>query len=212
MPTYPPDPEIPYPFPPLREPPRRPEPVTVPVVEAGQGTLRTWLVDQRRIIISGPLVQESTTEVAAQLMAFDGSSSRDVEMIVTSEGGPLPDVFPILDVLGLMRAPVGVTAMGAVGGTAVSLVAACTGERRATANATFSLRLDATQSIEGTAGEIVRYADELTRLRARYLETLSAATGQSEDTLAAEIDHGRTLDAEEAVTFGIIDTIVGRQA
>lgn len=210
MPSSPQHPEVPYPLPPLRTTPQRSEPVVVPLVDTGDGVLRNRLVDQRRMIVSGPLDHDSATDVAAQLMAFDGSSSRDVEIIITSPGGPLSDVFPILDVLGLMRAPVNVTAIGAVNGTATALVAACTGERQAAAHATFSLRLDASQSMEGTVGDIVRYADELSRLRSRYLQALSAATGQTEQTLAAEIDRRHTRTADDAIAFGIIDKIVGR--
>ena len=168
------------------------------------------LAEQRRIIVSGPLDHELTTDVAAQLMAFDGSSSREVEMIITSPGGPLADAFVILDVLGLMRAPVNVTVIGAVRGTAVGLVAAGTGERRAAARATFSLRLDASHSVEGTAADVARYADELCRLRSLYLQALSAATGQAEQVLTPEIDRGHPHNAEEAIALGIIDGIGGR--
>jgi len=89
----------------------------------------------------------------------------------------------------------------------VALVAACSGERRAATHATFSFRISATQPIEGTAGDIVRHADELARLRHRYLDTLSAATGQDQQLLARQIDRGHPQSAAEAITFGIVDTI-----
>ncbi|MGF1599869.1 MAG: ATP-dependent Clp protease proteolytic subunit [Acidimicrobiales bacterium] len=95
-----------------------------------------------------------------------------------------------------------------VGGTAVALVAACRGVRRAAAHAQFSLRLDSRQSIEGTADDLVRAADELARQRHRYVAALVAATGQPDDIVAREIDRGRAHRAAEAVTLGIVDVIV----
>ena len=202
-------PEFPYPLPPAREPPGRSEPVVAPLVDYSGGILRDKLAEQRRILVSGPLDREAVSSLAAQLMAFDGSSSRDVEIIINSPGGPIPDVFAVLDVLDLMRANVNVTAIGSVSGTAVALVAACTGERRGAAHAAFSLRVDAMHSIQGTAEDVARHAEELSRMRARYLTTLSASTGQDEGVLAEEIDRGPGHTTDEAVSMGIVDSIAG---
>lgn len=208
MPPIP--PEFPIPPPPGREPPRREDPVAVPLVDTGSGIVRDGLAEQRRILVSGPLDHQAVTLLAAQLMAFDGSSSRDVEIVVSSPGGPVSDFLPVLDVLDLMRAEVKVTAIGSVSGTAVGLVAAGTGERRAATHARFSLRLDARQSIDGTADDLARHAGELTRQRNRYLNALSEATGQGEDVLVEASDRGTVLTADEALAMGIIDAIAGR--
>ena len=182
----------------------------MPVVDDGSGIVWDKLAEQRRLLVSGPLDREAIGFLVAQLMAFDRTSSRDVEIVIASPGGPIPDIFPVLDVFDLMRATVDVTAIGSVSGTAVGLVAACSGERRAAAHARFSLRLDATQSLHGTAGDIARNAEELAWLRSRYLTVLSAATGQGEDVLVDDSDRGRSHTAEEAIAMGIIDTIAGR--
>lgn len=202
-------PEYPRPFPPGREPQPRPEPVAVPLVDFGRGIVRDSLADQRRTLVSGTLHRETVTSLAAQLMAFDGSSSRDVEILLSSPGGPVSDILPVLDVFDLMRAKVTVTAIGSVSGTAVGLVAAGTGERRAAPHARFSLRIDATQSIHGAARDIALHAQELSHQRARYLAALSAATGLDEGALAEEIDRGGGHTADEALAMGIIDTIAG---
>lgn len=104
--------------------PERPDPSPVPMADGG-GSLWERLRDQRRILVSGRLEERTVTDLAAQLMAFDGSSSRDVEMTVTSSGGSLGAIFPLLDVVGLMRARVNVTAIGSVHATAVGLVTTC---------------------------------------------------------------------------------------
>lgn len=202
-------PEFPFPLPPGRKPQEDPEPVAVPLVDFGGEMAQDRLAQQRRILVSGSLNREAVTLLAAQLMAFDGSSSSDVEIIISSPGGPISDVFPVLDVFDLMRANVNVTAIGSVHGTAVGLVAACSGERRAAAHAIFSLRLDAIQSMHGTAGDVARQAEELARLRSRYLAVLSAVTGQDERVLAEEIDGGQAHTADTAVALGIIDAIAG---
>ena len=204
------DPEFPVPSRPGWEPQRTPAPAAVPIVDFGTGVVWDSLAEQRRILVSGTLDHEAITSLAAQLMAFDGASSRDVEILINSGGGRVSDFLPVLDVFGLMRAKVNVTVIGSVSGTAVGLVAAGTGERRAARHARFSLRVDATQSIHGTAEDITRHADELAHQRTRYIAALAEATGQEAGVLAEAIDRGVAHTAEEALAMGLVDTIAGR--
>ncbi len=201
-------PEIPSPFPPGREPPRRTDPVVVPLVDVGSGRdVEEQLMEQRRVLVSGPLDRGPITDLAARLMTLDGLSSRPVEMVVSSPGGPVSEIFAVLDVITLMRAPVNVTCIGAASGTAVALVACGTGERRAGPHATFSLRLAEPEQLEGTTTDIATMAEQLAHLRARYLAVLGSATGQGEKILADEIDRGARHTADEAIALGIVDTI-----
>lgn len=202
--------DVPFPLPPGRQPFPPAEPLMAPAMEHTNAALRHSLADQRRILVSGPLDGEATAPLVAQLMTFDGQSDREVELVINSPGGPLPDVFPILDVLALMRADVHATAIGSVSGTAVAVVAACRGERRAAAHARFSLRLDTPESIEGTADQIARHADELAEHRRRYLDVLAAATGRDHAALAADVEAGAIHTADEALTLGLIDVVARR--
>ncbi len=211
MPGQPPDyPEIPPLFPPREPPGRTPPvvPVVVPTVDAAAGAVREQLAEQRRILVSGPLDHHTVTRLTAELMALDGLSSRDVELVVNSIGGRQSDILAVLDVLDLMRARVNVTCIGNASGTAVALVASGTGHRRAAPHARFSLRSDQEQRIEGTTSDIVRQAEELAEIRRQYLNSLAAATGQDETFLARELEAGGWHNSGEAMALGIIDAVV----
>lgn len=203
-------PEIPYPLPPERTPPRRTEPVAVPIVSIGGGDAWEGLAEQRRILVSGPLDRDAVVELSAKLMAFDGASSRDVEIVINSSGGPLAEIFALLDVIDLMRARTNTTIIGSAAGTAVAVAACGTGRRRAAPNATLCLRVEDRHTIEGTASDIGRNAAELDALRGRYVAALAAATSLGAERLVAEIDRGRFLTAAEACDVGIVDTINDR--
>lgn len=203
-------PEFPLPLPPLRVPPQPTQAPAWSPDQLGGGIIRDSLADQRRILVSGMLDREAITGLTAQLMAFDGTSSRDVEMLVSGPGGPVADILPVFDVFGLMRAKVSATAIGAVSGTAVGLVAACTGQRLAAPHARFSLRVDGIESVRGTADDIARHAEEMARQRSRYLTLLSAATGRDANELSDEIDRGGPRTADDARAIGIIDAVVDR--
>jgi ATP-dependent Clp protease, protease subunit len=206
--TFQPDhPEITFPLPPERTPPQRTEPVAVPMVSIGGGDPWQQLSQQRRILVSGPLDRGTVTDLSAKLMALDGESTRDIEIVINSAGGPLEEILPVLDVLDLIRARTNTTCVGSAAGTAVALVAAGTGTRRGTSNARICLRIEDRQTIDGSTTDIIRRAEELDAIRARYVAALIAKTGLDEDRLVADIESGRSITAAEARELGILDVV-----
>lgn len=203
-------PEIPYPFPPDRQRPTRRDPIVPPLVPLPGGTPREQLLDRRRLIVNGRLDTERTTELAAELMALDGRSSEPVELFVSGDGGPVADAFSVLDVIGLMRAPVATTCIGAVKGTAAVIMASGTGTRRAAEHATISLRCDQIESFSGSADDAKRRADEIEATRQRLVDALVAATGQSPEVIGHELDEGVAHDAASALAMGLIDEVFTR--
>lgn len=167
------------------------------------------LAEQRKILVSGPLDLAAVTGLAARLMTFDGLSSRPVDVLVNSGGGPVAEIFAALDVISLMRAPVNTTCIGAASGTAVALVAAASGRRTAAPHARFTLRCEERHTLDATMGDLVRQADELVSLTARYVSALAEATGQDEQLVAEEVDRGAQHNVERALELGVIDAVVG---
>lgn len=200
-------PEIPYPYPPYREPPRRTDPLLVPTVGVPDGDPARRLFDRRTVLLSGPLDHDAATRLCAELMALDGESADDVGVIVNSPGGPLDEVSAVLDVIELMRAPLRTMCVGTAKGTAGIVLACGTGRRRAAPNATICMRLDQHQSVQGSAEDLARGAQEIDVLRGRLEHALVAATGQPADTIAGELDHGGLHGAVEAQALGLIDEI-----
>jgi ATP-dependent Clp protease, protease subunit len=203
-------PEIPYPFPPLRETPRRTEPVRVPLVEMPSSDPHEQLLAQRRIMLSGRLDDSAVNHLCAQLMALDGRSADPIELFVNSGGGPLSGIGAVLDVLDLMRAKVNVTCVGTAVGTAAIVLACATGERRAGHNTRIRLRVEDPADIAGTAEELEQRArDHRTELR-RIGDLLASVTGAPPAEIARQLESGVALDADAAQSLGVIDRVVGR--
>jgi len=89
IPSWPGSPEWPdrpgYPYPPARPIPRREGPVMVPIVDLPRGDAFEQLRVRRRVLLSGRIDVEGATRVCAELMALDGQSRDEVELIVNSE-------------------------------------------------------------------------------------------------------------------------------
>ena len=211
LPTPP--PEIPYPYPPMREPPRRTDPVMVPLVDMPATAPAERLLQRRTILVSAVLDHDAVSTLCAQLMSLDGRSADDVELLVSSDGGPVDAIVAVLDVLDVMRARVNVMCTGRARGTAAVLVACATGTRRAGRHATLSLRLPGDPVDVGDAGaaggrELAGRLEETMLVRRTLVASVVRATGRSVDAVEAELDHGGGLDGEAAVAFGLVDSVV----
>ena len=203
-------PEIPYPFPPLREPPRRTEPISIPLVEMPPTDPVRQLFDRRTVVVSGRLDGACVSHMCAQLMALDGSSADAVELLVNSAGGPLGEIAALLDVFDLMRADVNSTCIGTAVGTAAVIVACATGTRRAGRNARISLRLESGDLGQGTAEESARPIAEHAAELHRVATKLASVTGQPVDDITRELESGGFHDASSAQAIGLIDGVVER--
>ena len=171
--------------------------------------VREQMLEQRRILVSGFLDRSTITTLSAQLMTLDGASSRTVDLVLNSGGGPMSEIFAALDVIQLMRAKVDVTCIGSATGTAAALLACGSGQRRAARHATISLRYDEVVSFEGTTSDLARRSEQATALRTRYLDVLAVATGHDRERLAEKIERGRPMDVGEALELGLLDAVVG---
>jgi ATP-dependent Clp protease protease subunit len=201
-------PEFPYPFPPGREPPRRTEPVNVPLVDLPGAEPYQRLFERRTVFVSGPLDGGAVTHMCAQLMALDGRSERDVELVINSTGGPSTDVAAALDVIEAMRGKVNATCTGTAQGTAAVLLACATGERRAGRHARISLRLQDVELVTASAADFARKAKEIATVRDQLIDVLASATGQPSQIVARELDAGDVHDARAALALGLIDRVL----
>jgi ATP-dependent Clp protease, protease subunit len=193
LPPEPPTPEV--------EPvPRRSHAVMVPIVDFPRAAREV-----RRVVASGPLDTATTTRIAAELMAFDGESADDIEVVINSDGGPLADVLALLDVIGAMRATVTTRCLGRAIGSAAVLLAAGTGGRSAGPHAVISLRDREIARIEGSPVALRAQLDDLEHARERVLDALVRSTGQPRDELRRQLDAGPLLDPAAAAALGLID-------
>lgn len=212
----PPPSEIPPPGRPVpAEPGRRPDGpaplvpmVPRPDVDRWPDPARDGLRAQRRVLLTGRLDAPVVERACAELMLLDGRAADPVTVVLTSAGGPVDDVFALLDVLALMRAPVAVQCVGAARGTAVAVLASGTGTRSATSRATIELRVAETTTIDGRADDVRRGADALADAHDRLAGHLAHVSDMTIDQVRQALRDGPPLSAHDAAALGLIDAVV----
>lgn len=171
------------------------------------------LLDQRRVFLRGPLDDGVATDAAAALMALDGDSERPVELVISSPGGSLDAVWPVLDVVAAMRAPVRTMALGEAGGTAAAVLACGTGGRAVAAHARLCLRLRDPVGAEAElrwarAEDLADAALRLAERRRQLALRLAVATGRRLDEVDTDLERGLPLTATQAVALGLADEVL----
>jgi ATP-dependent Clp protease protease subunit len=192
-PVYPPVPQVPIPG--------------GPVAAGGfESTIYTELLERRIVFVRDRLDHDTATLVTAQLMTLDAEDTSPVTLVVNSGGGPVDAVTGILDTIDLVRCPVDTSCVGRAEGTAAVVVAAGTGHRRCGRGATFRLRLPDLEAA-GPADRLRRDVETATRVQRELVDRLATIAGQSRALVARDVERGRLLTADEALTYGLVDEV-----
>ena len=198
----------PLPVPSERPVPERRDPVAVPIVYESGDPLRQ-LYERRTVVLGGPLDAAMATRIAAELMSLD--TDRPVALLVNSPGGPVAEVFAVLDVIALMLNPVNTTCIG----RAVRHGSRGPGHRdRAAPGRAQPHRVAAVRrGVEhrGTAVEVARQSEQLRAERARLAVLLAAATGLTVERVVHELDAGTSSTPGEALALHLIDEVAATQ-
>ncbi len=167
--------------------------------------LHEQLYERRIVLVTGRLDDGVAARAAAALLSLDAAGNATIDVHVDSPDGALEAAFVLIDTLGLIRAPVRALGRGLVGTPAIGVVAAA-GYRAASPHARFRLAQPPVRLV-GTPDEVDAGRRWHRDLLVRFQAHLARATGRPVDAIADDMRAGRTLDAAEALAYGLIDEI-----
>ncbi|MBU0631403.1 ATP-dependent Clp protease proteolytic subunit [bacterium] len=169
------------------------------------------LINDRVIIITEQVDDHMMGVIVAQLLYLEAEdSSEPIHMYISSPGGSVMAGLAILDTMQLITAPVYTYAMGMVASmAAVLFTCGEKGHRYMLPNAEIMIHqpLGGTQ---GQASDIEIQAKHIMNLKKRLYKILSKATGKHVKTIEKESDRDNYFEAEQAIAFGLADTILTR--
>ena len=168
------------------------------------------LLEQRVVLLRGPLEDMTVTQVSAELMTLDAEGDEPVTLRVDCREAPLSPALTLMDVIELMGVPVRALCLGQVAGGAIGVVALCS-HRAAMPSTRFSLCEPATQ-MEAHVRNVAQWAELRAAERRRFCERVGAAVGKPADVVGEDLTGGLFLSAAEAVEYGLVDEVTGRDA
>ena len=163
-----------------------------------------------RIIFIGTEIDDGVANVVmAQLLHLE-SASPDLEIMlyINSPGGSYSALTAIYDTMQFVQPDVATFCMGqAASAAAVLLAAGAPGKRSVLRHAKVLLHQPSSQA-RGTLPDLAVQAKEVARVRAEMDEILSRHTGHPVSKIRNDTDRNMTLNAREAVAYGLADHVI----
>ncbi|SDJ36039.1 ATP-dependent Clp protease, protease subunit [Frankineae bacterium MT45] len=169
------------------------------------------LFEERIIFLGAPIDDVVANDVMAQLIVLESTDpDRDIQIYINSPGGSFTALTAIYDTMQYIRPEVQTYCMGQAASAAAVLLAAGTkGKRYALPQSRVLIH----QPSGGTEGamqisDLDIQAKEILRMRDLMEEILARHTGQSIETVRADVERDKIFTAAQAKDYGIIDQVI----
>ena len=181
--------------------------------DGGGARLQERLLEARTILVADEVSDELYRKVAVSLILLERLDPKaPITVFVNSPGGSADSGFAIYDLLRFSSCPVRTVANGVVASAAVLIyLGAEKGQRHSLPSARFLLHQPSTM-VRGQSSDIDIAAREIIKLRRRYNEVVSEATGNDLAQIEKNSDRDFWLTPTEAKEYGLVDRVVRTRA
>ena len=163
-----------------------------------------------RIIFLGEEVNETTAGlVIAQLLFLESEDpGKDIHLYINSPGGSVTAGLAIYDTMQYIKCDVSTICIGMAASMGAFLLAGGKkGKRLALPNAEIMIH-QPSGGARGQATEIQIAAENILKTKKKLNEMLAANTGKPVEVIAQDTERDHFMDAQEALDYGLIDSIV----
>ena len=189
---------------------------TIPYVieQTGRGE-RSYDIYSRllsdRIIFLG----EEVSLIIAQLLFLESTDpDKDIQLYINSPGGSVTAGWAVYDTMQYIKCDVSTICLGLAASFGAFLLAGgARGKRMALPNSEIMIHQPAIHGngIQGPASDIKIMSDYMQKSRQRLNRVLAVNTGRSEEEIARDTERDNFMSAEEALEYGLIDSILTRR-
>ncbi len=169
------------------------------------------LLKDRIIFVDGEINDAAADLVVAQLIFLESENpQKDISLYINSPGGSVTAGLAIYDTMQYISCDVATICMGqACSMAAILLAAGAEGKRGILPSARVMIH-QPSGGAEGQASDIIVSSQELQRISRLTTSILAKHTGNPEERIAEDILRDRYMDAEAALSYGIVDRIMRR--
>ncbi len=168
-----------------------------------------------RIIFLGEEVNDITASlITAQLLFLEAQNpDKDISLYINSPGGSITAGFAIFDTMNHIKCDISTICVGLAASFGSFLLAAGTrGKRFALPNAEIMIHQPAISGgIKGPASDIKIMSDYMQKNKRKLNQLLADNTGKTVEEIERDTDRDYFMTAEEAKTYGLIDSVITKQ-
>ncbi len=169
------------------------------------------LLKDRIVILSGEINDELANSIVAELLYLDSINHNEISLYINSPGGSINAGMAIYDTMNFIQSDVSTICIGMAASMAAFLLSCGKkGKRYALPNSEIMIH-QPLGGIEGQATEIKIAAEHILKLKDKLNSILSINTGQDLKKIEQDTERDHFLEAEEALSYGIVDKIISKK-
>ena len=168
-----------------------------------------------RIIFLGEEVNDASASVIiAQLLFLEAEDpDKDIHLYINSPGGSVTAGFAIYDTMQYIKCDVSTICVGLAASFGAFLLAGgAPGKRFALPNSQIMIHQPAIggDGVQGQATDSKIMSDNIVKTKQKLNEILAKNTGRTVEEIYRDTERDNFMSAEEAMNYGIIDSIISR--
>ncbi len=171
------------------------------------------LLKERVVFAVGQVEDNMANLIVAQLLFLESENAdKDIHLYVNSPGGSVSAGLAIYDSMQFISPDVSTICMGqAASMGAVLLAGGAQGKRFCLPHSRMMIH-QPIAGFQGQASDIDIHAKEVLQTRDRLNRILAKHTGKKLDQIASDTDRDNFMSGEEAVEYGMIDTVLTQRS
>ena len=167
------------------------------------------LLKERVIFLTGPVEDIGANLVVAQMLFLEAENpDKDISLYINSPGGSVTAGLSIYDTMQFIKPDVSTLCVGqAASMGAVLLTGGAKGKRHALPNSRVLIH-QVMGGFQGQASDVEIHAQEILSIKEKLNTILSTHSGQKINKIAEDSDRDNFMSPEEAVEYGLIDSVM----
>lgn len=170
------------------------------------------LLKERVIFLVGSVEDQMANLIVAQLLFLESENpDKDIHLYINSPGGVVTAGLAIYDTMQFIKPDVSTLCTGQAASMAALLLGGgAKGKRHALPHSRIMIH-QPLGGFQGQATDIEIHAKEILRVKEELNHILATHTGQPLDTIARDTDRDRFMNGEDAVKYGLVDSVISRR-
>ena len=170
------------------------------------------LLKERIIFLTGQVEEHMANLIVAQMLFLEAENpEKDIHLYINSPGGVITAGMSIYDTMQFIKPDVSTICMGqACSMGAFLLTAGAQGKRYCLPNSRVMIH-QPLGGFQGQASDIDIHAREIIKTKQMMNELMAKHTGKSVETIERDTNRDRFLSANEAVEYGLVDSVLSQR-
>jgi ATP-dependent Clp protease protease subunit len=171
------------------------------------------LLKERVIFMVGPVEDHMANLIVAQLLFLESENpDKDIHFYINSPGGSVTAGMSIYDTMQFIKPDVSTMCVGQAASMGAFLLAGgAKGKRYALPNSRVMIH-QPSGGYQGQASDIHIHAQEILKIREKLNKIMADHTGQSIETISKDTERDNFMDADDALSYGLIDEVLSKRA